>query len=280
MMAEAERLRGKVALISGAASGMGAAQARLFAKHGAKVVIGDVQEKLGQSVASDIVAAGGQSLFVRLDVSDSENWTEAVGQTVASFGSLNILVNCAGISGYGNLSNTTLELWDKVISVNQRGVFLGMKAASPELAKAPGSAIINICSTFGLGGSDNAISYHASKGAMRVMSKAAALELAPLGIRVNTIFPGLIHTPMTAGVTGEALEHINAAIPLGAGGQPDDVAYASLFLVSDEAKFITGAELVVDGGVTAGTVSQPSSVRPYKGTGLSSERRRSAHSTG
>ena len=249
----ANRLSGKIALISGAASGLGAAQAKLFASEGAKVVIGDVQVDLGSSVAASIKAAGGAAIFTRLDVTDEASWRAAVETARATFVGLTTLVNNAGIFHPGGIGGETVEGWAKTIAVNQTGVFLGMKTAEAALLESKNAAIVNISSLFGIIGSPNAISYHASKGAVRVMSKGAALEYAKRGIRVNTIFPGQIKTPILGDITPEQDKAFKAAIPMGIVGDPIDVAYASLYLCSDEAKYVSGAELVVDGGWSAGS---------------------------
>jgi NAD(P)-dependent dehydrogenase (short-subunit alcohol dehydrogenase family) len=249
----ANRLSGKIALISGAASGLGAAQVKLFASEGAKVVIGDVQADLGNSVAANIKAAGGEVIFLRLDVTDEASWQAAIATAKATFGGLTTLVNNAGIFHPGGIGGETAEGWAKTIAVNQTGVFLGMKMAEATLLESKNAAIVNISSLFGIIGSPNAISYHASKGAVRMMSKAAALEYAKRGIRVNTIFPGQIKTPILGDITPEQDRAFKAAIPMGIVGDPIDVAYASLYLCSDEAKYVTGAELIVDGGWSAGS---------------------------
>ena len=246
------RLAGKIALISGAASGLGAGQARLFAREGAAVVVGDLQEDLGAKVVSEIVAAGGKAVFQRLDVTSEESWKAAVTRAVSEFGGLTTLVNNAGIFHPGGVVTETREGWDRMIAVNQTGVFLGMRTAAPELLKSGNAAIVNISSLYGLIGSPDALSYHASKAAVRVMSKGAALEFAKQGIRVNTIFPGQIRTPILGDITPEQDAAIKASIPMGNVGEPEDIAYGSLYLASDEAKYVTGAELWIDGGWYAG----------------------------
>lgn len=243
----AERLSGKVALISGGASGLGEAQATLFAREGAKVIVGDLQESLGAKVVEAIRSAGGDALFTRLDVTSLASWQAAVALAVESFGKLTTLVNNAGIFHPGGVETETEDGWAKMVAVNQTGVFYGMKAAAPELVKSGRAAIVNISSLYGLIGSPDAISYHASKAAVRVMSKGAALEFAKKGIRVNTIFPGQIRTPILGDITPEQDAAIKASIPMGEVGEPIDIAHGSLFLVSDEAKYISGAELWIDG---------------------------------
>lgn len=244
----AQRMIGKVALLSGAASGLGEAQATLYAREGAKVVIGDVQDELGHAVAARIVEEGGEAIFTRLDVTSLESWQAAVALAVEHFGKLTTLVNNAGIFHPGGVVGETEDGWARMIAVNQTGVFLGMKAAAPELLKSGNAAIVNISSLYGLIGSPDAIGYHASKAAVRVMSKGTALEFARQGIRVNTIFPGQIRTPILGDITPEQDAAIKASIPMGEVGEPMDIAYGSLFLASDEAKYVSGAELWIDGG--------------------------------
>lgn len=242
------RMSGKIALISGGASGLGAAQATLFAREGAKVVIGDLQEDLGKQVAASIIQAGGQASYVRLDVTSALSWQTAIAAAVSEFGGLTTLVNNAGIFHPGGVEVETEDGWSKMIAVNQTGVFLGMKSAVPELLKSGNASIVNISSLFGLIGSPDAISYHASKAAVRVMSKGTALEFAKRGIRVNTIFPGQIRTPILADITPEQDAAIKAMIPMGYVGDPTDIANGSLYLASDEARYVSGAELWIDGG--------------------------------
>lgn len=244
----ADRLSGKIALISGGASGLGAAQATLFAREGAKVMIGDLQEDLGGEVVSSIRSEGGNASFVRLDVTDLQSWQHAVQAAADQFGGLTTLVNNAGIFHPGGIVDETPEGWAKMIAVNQTGVFYGMKAAVPRLLESGNGAIVNISSLYGLIGSPAAISYHASKAAVRLMSKGAALEFAKQGIRVNTIFPGQIRTPILGDITPEQDAAIKSAIPMGIVGDPMDIANGSLYLASDEARYVSGAELWIDGG--------------------------------
>ena len=246
------RLEGKIALISGGASGLGEAQALLYAREGARIVIGDLQEALGQDVAARIVEEGGEAVFTHLDVTDLASWQAAVAFAVESFGGLTTLVNNAGIFHAGGVQDETEQGWNRMVAINQTGVFYGMKAAAPELLKAGNAAIVNISSLYGLIGSPGAISYHASKAAVRVMGKGAALEFVKQGIRVNTIFPGQIRTPILGDITPEQDAAIKASIPMGIVGDPMDIAYGSLFLASDEARYVTGAELWIDGGWYAG----------------------------
>jgi cyclopentanol dehydrogenase len=248
------RLEGKVAIISGGARGMGAVEARLFAKEGAKVVIADILEDEGRKLAADIEAAGGKALFVRLDVTRESDWQDAVATAVRRFGKLDVLVNNAGISGRGKVEDTTVEDWDKVMEVNAKGVFLGTKAAIPAMRQAGGGSIINISSQLGLVGTEHSSpQYQASKGAVRLLTKATAIQYAKAGIRVNSVHPGPIVTPMTetARADPERYQMMLSRIPMGRYGQPEEVAYGVLYLASDESAYMTGSELVIDGGWTA-----------------------------
>tara|TARA_R110000765_G_scaffold130701_2_gene229232 strand:+ start:1579 stop:2364 length:786 start_codon:yes stop_codon:yes gene_type:complete len=254
-----ERLRGKIALVSGAASGLGAAQASLFAKEGARVVISDVQEEAGQAVAKRIVEEGGQALFMHLDVRNAESWQRIVRFTVDEFGGLTTLVNNAGIFRMGGVLTTPPEIWDDVIAVNQTGTLLGMQTAAPELLKAGEASIINISSIYAITTSPDALAYHASKSAVSMMSRAAALEFAKQGIRVNAILPGRIDTPIAGEIAPEQLAAVNAKIPMGWTGDPSDIAQGAVYLASDEARYVTGAELIIDGGwyASAGSMINP-----------------------
>ena len=244
----AGRLDGKVALVSGGASGIGAAHARVFAAEGAKLVAGDLQGDKGRAVVEAVNASGGEAVFVHLDVTRQADWERAVGEAVSRFGKLTTLINNAGIYWPRGTEEETLEGWNTMISVNQTGVWLGMKAAVPAMREAGGGAIVNISSLYGLIGSPGSITYHATKGAVRLMTKSAALEYVKAGIRVNSIHPGQIDTPILSGLTPEQNEQIKAATPMGRLGRPEEIAYGSLYLCSDEAAYTTGAELVIDGG--------------------------------
>jgi NAD(P)-dependent dehydrogenase (short-subunit alcohol dehydrogenase family) len=248
------RLEGKIALISGGARGMGAVEARLFAKEGAKVIIGDVLEDEGRKLEAEINATGGEALFVRLDVTREADWQKAVEAGVNRFGKLDVLVNNAGISGHGRIEDTAVEAWDRVMEVNAKGVFLGTKVAIPAMRRAGGGSIINISSQLGLVGTDHSSpQYQASKGAVRLLTKATAIQYAKEGIRANSVHPGPIVTPMTEAARADPARYqlMLSRIPLGAYGQPEDVAYGVLYLASDESRWVTGSELVIDGGWTA-----------------------------
>jgi NAD(P)-dependent dehydrogenase (short-subunit alcohol dehydrogenase family) len=248
------RLEGKVAMISGGARGMGASEAKLFAKEGARVVIGDVLEDQGHKTEAEISENGGEAVFVRLDVTNEADWKRAVGTAVRRFGRLDVLVNNAGILVSSTIEDMPVEMWDRVMDVNAKGVFLGTKAAIGQMKQSGGGSIINISSISGLVGQDwvNA-GYNASKGAVRIFTKAAAVQYAGDGIRVNSIHPGPIATPMTAeGRTDpERLRLTEQRTPLGRYGEPEEVAYGALFLASDESSYMTGSELVIDGGYSA-----------------------------
>jgi len=247
------RLQGKVALISGGARGMGAEEAKLFAREGAKVVIGDVLEEEGRRTEAEINETGAECIFVRLDVTDETQWGNAVSKAVSQFGRLDILVNNAGIARVSNVEDTSEAEWDLVMGINAKGVFLGTKAAIPAMRKAGGGSIVNISSIAGLvGGRTSA--YGASKGAVRLLTKSTAIQYAAEGIRANSVHPGVIESPMTVPImldTEEGREQAAARHPLGRIGQPQDIAYGVLFLASDESSFMTGSELVIDGGLTA-----------------------------
>jgi NAD(P)-dependent dehydrogenase (short-subunit alcohol dehydrogenase family) len=233
---------------------MGAVEARLFAKEGAKVVLGDVLEVEGRTVEAEIRAAGGDAIFVRLDVTSESDWTHVVDTGVDRFGTLNVLVNNAGVSGHGRIEEVTLEAWNRVMSINSTGVFLGSRAAIPAMRRAGGGSIVNISSQLGLVGVDNSSpQYQASKGAVRLLTKATAIQYAKERIRANSVHPGPIVTPMTEARRSDPQTYslTVSRIPLGRYGEPEDVAYGVLYLASDESSFMTGAELVIDGGWTA-----------------------------
>ena len=248
------RLDGKVALISGGARGQGATEARLFAQEGAMVVIGDVLDAEGTRVAAEIAEAQGDALYVHLDVTNEEDWRDAVEGAVSRFGKLNVLVNNAAIWRRGRVEDTTVEDWDAILDVNAKGVFLGTKLAIGEMRKAGGGSIINISSIAGLVGGSRSTAYTASKGAVRLLTKATAVQYGKEGIRANSIHPGPTDTAMIHEVwqgDEQTREESIANIVLGRVGTPEDIAYGALFLASDESSFMTGSELVIDGGITA-----------------------------
>ncbi|MBW4092999.1 MAG: glucose 1-dehydrogenase [Proteobacteria bacterium] len=249
------RLAGKVALISGAASGMGAATARRFGAEGAKVVVADLLQADGEAVAAAIRAAGGEARFVPLDVTEEASWRAAVAATVAAYGRLDIAVNNAGISGSKVTDTLETEAWYRLMAVNASGVFLGMKFQIPEMQRTGGGSIVNLSSISGNAGQNHIhLGYNASKGAVRIMSKSAAVQFGKDNIRVNTVHPGLMPPMRTSGATADPVVRAKMLkrVPLGRTGEVDEVANAVLFLASDEASYVTGAELHVDGGYLAG----------------------------
>jgi len=237
-------LQGKVAIITGAASGQGAAEARLFVAEGAQVVITDIGD--GDAVAAQL---GDRSLFVRHDVSDEAGWADVVKQTLQRFDRLDVLVNNAGVYKPRSLVDTDTALWDLHYRVNQLGVFLGMRAVVEAMAGSGGGSIVNVSSGAGMKNVPGMFAYATSKWAVRGMTKLAASELAPLGIRVNSIHPGIIDTPMLGENTAERLKMFEDMIPMRRMGTPDEVAQLVLFLVSDASSYVTGAEVTVDGGI-------------------------------
>ena len=256
------RLEGKVALITGAAAGVegelmgfGGATARLFVQEGAKVVLTDIQEELGERTAIQIRENGGEALFIRHDVTNERNWIDAIKTTVSTYGKLDILVNNAGTTGPDkNVEETTVKGWDEQMDVHAKGAFLGTKHAIPEMRKIGGGSIINISSINGLVAGPSSTAYHAAKAAIRLFTKSAAIQYAKENIRVNSVHPGYAWTPMTSHAYGNDAAWQNLRlerIPLGRMGNADDIAFGILYLASDESSFVTGAELVIDGGTTA-----------------------------
>ncbi len=243
-----EDVAGKVVLVTGAASGIGAGHARVFGGAGVKVVCADIQADQGESVAAGVREAGGDAMFTQLDVSVLDNWQAAVAATLSHYGRLDFLINNAGIYKPAGVVEETEEAWQQMVAINQTGVMYGMKSVIPTMLEAGGGAIVNISSLYGIIGSAGSFSYHATKGAVRLMTKAAALEHVNDNIRVNSIHPGQIDTPILANLTPELDAAIKARIPMGRLGAPEEVARASLFLCSDMASYITGEELRVDGG--------------------------------
>jgi 3alpha(or 20beta)-hydroxysteroid dehydrogenase len=245
------RLAGKVAIISGAAQGMGAATARLFAAEGAKVVLGDILEEQGRAVTAEI---GDAALFCRLDVRNEEHWAAAVKAAVDGFGKLDILVNNAAVTHFGPAEELRKEDAERVLGINVIGTMMGVKHAVPALQANGRGVIVNISSVDGLRGCNGLIAYTASKWAVRGMTKALAYEFGPRGIRVVSIHPGGVNTTMgnPAGETGDALNRHYRRVPLQRIGEPEEIARTTLFVCSDDARYISGAEIAVDGGWTAG----------------------------
>ena len=245
------RLKDKVAIVTGAGHGMGEAEARLFAKEGARVVVADILERDAERVAGEIRAAGGTATAAKIDVTSDPEWVALIGKAIATYGRLDILVNNAGISGSSVGDPDGLEGWQRIIAVNQTSVFLGTKLVAEQMAKTGGGSIVNISSIMGfVGGPSGHPAYSASKGAVRIYTKSAAVRYGPLGVRVNSVHPGYMPPMLNATHANERGEKI-AATPLRRLGEPIEVAYGVLFLASDEASFVTGTELVIDGGFIA-----------------------------
>ncbi len=248
------RLAGKVAIVTGSANGMGEVEAHLFSKEGAKVIVADMSVEGGQKVAEAIAAAGGEARFAQIDVTSEDDWQETVKTAVSVYGKLDILVNNAGISGTYQPDTLSTEAWDRVMAINAKGVFLGMKHAIPEMQRNGGGSIVNISSISGFAGQDGIhMAYNASKGAVRIMTKSAAVQYAKDRIRVNSVHPGIMPAMTTSVLTAdpEMRAKMLAQVPMGREGRREEVGYAVLFLASDEASYITGTELVVDGGYLA-----------------------------
>ena len=265
-MQPGKRLLDKVAIVTGGASGIGAETARQFAVHGAAVVLCDVQDEMGRGVAREITDAGGVAEYRTLDVCSEDQWIALVAETERRHGKVNVLCNIAGISGRPagvsvspgvmtgvELKDQTLEVWNRVMEVNATGVFLGTKSVIPAMQRCGGGSIINISSICGIVGSFANAAYHASKGAVRIFSKSAAIQYAKDQIRVNSVHPGFVDTPMARpGLLGnESGKARMDATPLGRFGKPIDIAMGCLYLASDESSWVTGTELVIDGGVVA-----------------------------
>ena len=248
------RLEGKVALISGGARGQGAVEAKLFAREGAKVVFGDILDGSGKQVEAEIHEAGGEAAYVHLDVTREDDWRTAVNTAIDRYGKLDILVNNAGILIRKGIEDTTEEDWDRIMGVNAKGAFLGTKHSIPAMRQAGGGSIVNISSTAGLVASPSgSASYTASKGAVRLLTKSTAVQYAKEGIRCNSIHPGPIDTDMIQETLTDPakLEERMQRLPMGRVGTADEIAYGVLYLASEEASFVTGSELVIDGGTTA-----------------------------
>ena len=248
------RLEGKVALISGGARGQGAVEAKLFAREGAKVVFGDILDESGKQVEAEIHEAGGEAAYVHLDVTREDDWRTAVNTAIDRYGKLDILVNNAGILIRKGIEDTTEEDWDRIMGVNAKGAFLGTKHSIPAMRQAGGGSIVNISSTAGLVASPSgSASYTASKGAVRLLTKSTAVQYAKEGIRCNSIHPGPIDTDMIQETLTDPakLKERMQRLPMGRVGTADEIAYGVLYLASEEASFVTGSELVIDGGTTA-----------------------------
>jgi NAD(P)-dependent dehydrogenase (short-subunit alcohol dehydrogenase family) len=248
------RLAGKVALISGGARGQGATEARMFVSEGASVVFGDVLDDDGKKLEAEIRATGGPATYVHLDVTREADWRAAVATARQAYGKLNVLVNNAGILLRAKIEDTSEADWDRIMAVNAKGVFLGTKAVLPAMREAGGGSIINISSTAGLVGSPGGTAaYTATKGAVRLFTKSTAIQHARDKIRCNSVHPGPIATDMIKDLLqgGPAWEQRLRRLPMGRVGTPEEVAYGVLYLASDESSYVTGSELVIDGGTTA-----------------------------
>ena len=244
------RFEGKVALVTGAASGIGRETALRLAREGAAVVVADIQQESGDKVVAEIKAAGGRAIFFGLDVASEDAWAEAIARTESEFGGLNILVNNAGIGDNDPIEVTSKQTYDRVIAITQTSVFLGHKAASAALKKSGNASVVNVSSMFGIvGGFGTSPAYHAAKGAVRLLTKSTALAWAKENVRVNSVHPGFVETPILGDTDPDMLANLT---PMGRLAQPEEIAAAITFLASDDASFITGAEFVVDGGYTAG----------------------------
>ena len=248
------RLKGKVALISGGAKGQGKVEAQLFSKEGAKVILGDILDDLGQEVAKDIQDTGGEATYVHLDVTNETDWKSSIEIVLKKYGRLDILVNNAGILIRKGIEDTTSEDWSRIMAINAKGAFLGIKSAIPVMRQSGGGSIINISSTAGLVASPSgSASYTATKGAVRLLTKSTAIQYAHENIRCNSVHPGPIDTDMIQdSITDPTkLTERMELLPMGRFGTAEEVAFGVLYLASDESSFVTGSELVIDGGHTA-----------------------------
>ena len=248
------RLKGKVALISGGAKGQGKVEAQLFSKEGAKVILGDILDDLGQEVAKDIQDTGGEATYVHLDVTNETDWKSLIEIVLKKYGRLDILVNNAGILIRKGIEDTTSEDWSRIMAINAKGAFLGIKSAIPVMRQSGGGSIINISSTAGLVASPSgSASYTATKGAVRLLTKSTAIQYAHENIRCNSVHPGPIDTDMIQdSITDPTkLTERMERLPMGRFGTAEEVAFGVLYLASDESSFVTGSELVIDGGHTA-----------------------------
>ncbi|MCR8642749.1 glucose 1-dehydrogenase [Paenibacillus sp. N1-5-1-14] len=247
------RLQGKVAIITGAAMGQGAAEAKLFAQEGAKVVATDLQEDKLQAVVAEIQAAGGEAIAVKHNVTSEEDWIQVVESAVQAFGKVDILVNNAGILVFHDMESMPVSDLDKILNINVKGTLLGMKHVIPQMKQVGGGSIVNIASAAAIVSTGTSPSYSASKGAVRAASKEVAVSYGKDNIRVNSVYPGTIVTPMIEGVMADPSIKgmVEASTPMRRVGRPEEIAYGVLFLASDEASFVTGAELVIDGGWTS-----------------------------
>jgi cyclopentanol dehydrogenase len=247
------RLDGKVALISGGARGQGACEARMFCEEGARVVMGDIRDDEGDALEKQLRADGFDATYTHLDVTKADDWRDAIETTERRYGKLNVLVNNAGILIRKRIEDTTEEDWDRIMAVNVKGIFLGTKAAVPAMRRAGGGSIVNISSTAGIVGGTSSAAYIASKGAVRLFTKATAIQFVGDNIRCNSVHPGSIETEMIAEMKADeaAWTRRLQLLPMRRPGAPEEIAYGVLYLASDESSYMTGSELVIDGGTTA-----------------------------
>ncbi|UUI39378.1 SDR family NAD(P)-dependent oxidoreductase [Oceanobacillus oncorhynchi] len=245
------RLTGKVAIITGAANGMGASEAKLFAQEGAKVIATDINDNVLDEVINEIKENGGDAIGLKHNVTSEDEWKQVIQEAVTHYGKIDVLVNNAGVSSPKTIAQMEMDEWNKVMDINLNGCVIGMKYVIPEMQKAGGGSLINISSIGGIVGMAGSSPYTAAKGALRSLSKSAAVEYGKDKIRVNSVHPGIIETPMTADSFADATPYYQTFTQLPYFGNPEDVAYGVLFLASDESRFMTGAELVIDGGWTA-----------------------------
>ncbi|WP_432545840.1 SDR family NAD(P)-dependent oxidoreductase [Kineococcus sp. SYSU DK004] len=246
------RVQDKVTIVTGAARGQGESHARLFAQEGARVLLTDVLDELGEQVAAQLRAEGYDAHYLHLDVASEEGWAAVVAEAERRWGRIDVLINNAGIVGtMKSVADEPLEAWTKMTAINQQGVFLGIKVTAPVIERTGGGAIINTCSINGTVGNPGGFSYQASKGAVKMMTRAAAMEYAARGIRVNSVSPGLVMTNMAVEEGEESNREFSEATPMKRAAQPIEVSYGVLYLASDEASYVTGADLLIDGGYTA-----------------------------
>lgn len=246
------RLKNKVAIITGGARGQGESHARLFAKEGASVLITDMLDEIGEAISLELRGEGRDVHYARLDVASENDWQTVIDSALSRWGRIDILINNAGVVGsMASVADETLESWNKLISINQRGVFLGLKHGAPAIERSGGGSIVNTCSINGTVGNPGGFSYQASKGAVKMMTRAAAMEYASRGVRVNSVSPGLVMTHMAVEEGEESNREFSEATPMKRAAQPIEVSYGVLFLASDEASYVTGADLFIDGGYTA-----------------------------
>lgn len=254
-MPTGNRIEGKIAIVTGGASGIGEATTRLFVSEGAKVVIADIDDEKGNALEAELNHDGEVARYRQFDVTQESRWIEVVGEVMDTWGRLDVVVNNAGMSGVGRarVEETTVENWDTVFAVNSTAIMLGTKTAIPAMRKNGGGSVVNVSSIFGIVGSPAGAAYHASKGAARTFSKAAAVQYATDNIRVNSVHPGFTDTPMTLDIHSqkEIRDAREKMTPLGRLGLPDDIAYGILYLACGESSWVTGIELVIDGGEIA-----------------------------